>query len=102
MEESFNTEVKNKRKKKEKEKEDEQKEEEEEENRPCWPWLRRSVAGLSLRRPGFDKSSISLKFLVDNLALIRGLLRVFRFSPVSVTPQRSALSYSSVTDAVSS
>jgi len=59
---------------------------EEEDNRPCWPWLRQSVAGLSLQRPGFDHGPLHVEVLVDKVGLIRGLLRVLRFSPVSVIP----------------
>jgi hypothetical protein len=44
------------------------------------PWLRRLVAGLSLRRPGFAPWSIHVGFVVDKVAL-------GRFSPsTSVSP----------------
>ena len=33
------------------------------------PWLRRLVAGLSLRRPGFDPGSVQMGFVVDKVAL---------------------------------
>ena len=48
------------------------------------PWLRRSVAGLSPRRPGFDPGSVHVGFVVDNVALGQVFLRVLRFSPVSI------------------
>jgi len=83
-EEPFNPEVKNKRKKKRRKKKREEKRGED--DRPCCLWLRRSVAGLSLQGPGFDHGSLYVKFLVDKLGLVRGLLRVLRFSPVSVIP----------------
>jgi len=55
-------------------------------DKPYCPWLRRSVTVLSLRSPGFDDGPDRVKFLLDKLALVRGLLRVLRFSPVSVIP----------------
>jgi hypothetical protein len=33
------------------------------------PWLRRLVAGLSPRRPGFDPGSVHVRFVVDKVAL---------------------------------
>jgi hypothetical protein len=33
------------------------------------PWLRRLVAGLSQRRPGFDPASVNVGFVVDKVAL---------------------------------
>jgi hypothetical protein len=33
------------------------------------PWLKRLVAGLSPRRPGFDPGSVHVGFVVDKLAL---------------------------------
>jgi hypothetical protein len=33
------------------------------------PWLRRLVAGLSPRRPGFDPGSLHVGFMVDKVAL---------------------------------
>jgi hypothetical protein len=33
------------------------------------PWLRRLVAGLPPRRPGFDPGSVRVGFLVDKVAL---------------------------------
>jgi hypothetical protein len=50
------------------------------------PWLRRLVAGLSLRRPEFDPSSAHVKFVVDKVALRQVFLRVLRLFPVSVIP----------------
>jgi hypothetical protein len=48
------------------------------------PWLRRLVAGLSLRRPGFHSSSANVRFMVDRVALGQVFLRVLRLSLVSV------------------
>jgi hypothetical protein len=47
------------------------------------PWLRRLVAGLSPRRPGFDPGSVHLGFVVDKVVLGQVLLRVLRLSPVN-------------------
>jgi hypothetical protein len=33
------------------------------------PWLRRLVAGISPRRPGFDTGSVHVGFVVDKVAL---------------------------------
>jgi hypothetical protein len=44
------------------------------------PWLRRLVAGLSPRRPGFDPRSVHVGFVVDKMT---GFPRVLRFFPVS-------------------
>ena len=33
------------------------------------PWLRRLVAGLSPRRPGFDPGPVHVRFVVDKVAL---------------------------------
>jgi hypothetical protein len=33
------------------------------------PWLRRLVAGLSPRRPGFDSESVHVEFVVDKVTL---------------------------------
>jgi hypothetical protein len=33
------------------------------------PWLRRLVADLSLRRPGFNPGSVHVGFVVDKVAL---------------------------------
>jgi hypothetical protein len=49
------------------------------------PWLRRLVAGLSLRRPGFDPGS-AVRFVVNNVALGQFSPRVLRFSPVNFIP----------------
>jgi hypothetical protein len=50
------------------------------------PWLRRLVASLSLRRPGFALVSVNVEFVVDEEALGQAFLRVFRVSPVNVFP----------------
>jgi hypothetical protein len=51
------------------------------------PWLRRFVAGLSPRWPGFDPGSIHVGFMVDKVAVGQVSPRVLRFSPVSfITP----------------
>jgi hypothetical protein len=50
------------------------------------PWLRRLVAGLSSRRPGFDPGSVHVGFMVDSVALGHVFPRVLRFSPVSFIP----------------
>jgi hypothetical protein len=50
------------------------------------PWLRRLVAGLSPRRPGFDPGSVHVGFVVDKVALGQGFPRVVRFSSVNVIP----------------
>jgi hypothetical protein len=43
------------------------------------PWLRRLVAGLPQRRPGFDPGSTHVGFVVDKAALGQVSLRVLRF-----------------------
>jgi hypothetical protein len=73
------------------------------------PWLRRLVAGLSPRRPGFDpgsvhvgyvvdkvalrqipppppSTSVHVGFVVDKVALAQICPRVLRFSPVNFIP----------------
>jgi hypothetical protein len=50
------------------------------------PWLRRLVAGLSPRRPGFDPASVHVGFVVDKVALRQDFPRVLRFSPVNLIP----------------
>jgi hypothetical protein len=50
------------------------------------PWLRRLVAGLPPRRPGFDPGSVHVGFLVDIVPLGQVFPRVLRFSPVSFIP----------------
>jgi hypothetical protein len=50
------------------------------------PWLRRLVAGLSPRRPGFDPRSVHMGFVVDKVALGLVFLPVLQFSPVSIIP----------------
>jgi len=34
------------------------------------PWLRRLIANLTPRRPGFDTASFTLRFVVEKLALV--------------------------------
>jgi hypothetical protein len=46
------------------------------------PWLRRLVAGLPLRRPGFDPGSVHVGFV----ALGQIFPRVLRFSSVNIIP----------------
>jgi hypothetical protein len=50
------------------------------------PWLKRLVAGLSPRRPGFAPGSILVGFVVDKVALGQVYLRVLRFSPANIIP----------------
>ena len=50
------------------------------------PRLRRLVAGLSPRRPGFDPVSVQVGFVVDKVALGQVFPRVRRFSPVYFIP----------------
>ena len=49
-------------------------------------WLRRLVAGLSPRRPGFDPGSVHVGFVVNKVALGQGFLWVLRFLPVNFIP----------------
>jgi hypothetical protein len=46
-------------------------------------WLRRQVADLPPRRPGFDPGSVHVGFWVDKVALGQGFPRVLRFSPLN-------------------
>jgi hypothetical protein len=46
-------------------------------------WLRRLVAGLSPRRPGFAPWSVHVGFVVDKMVLGKVCLRVPRFSHVN-------------------
>jgi hypothetical protein len=50
------------------------------------PWLRRLVAGLPPRRPGFDRGSVHVGFVVDKVALGQGFLRVLLFFPCQFIP----------------
>jgi hypothetical protein len=50
------------------------------------PWLRRLVAGLSPRRPGFNPGSVNVGFVVDKVALGQVFPRVLRFSPANFIP----------------
>jgi hypothetical protein len=57
------------------------------------PWLKRLVAGLSPRRPGFAPGSIHAGFVVDKVALGQVFVRVPRF-PLSISfHRRSPNSY---------
>jgi len=44
------------------------------------PWLRRLVAGLSQRTPGFDPRSVYMRFVVDKVTLGQVFHRVLRFT----------------------
>jgi hypothetical protein len=50
------------------------------------PWLRRLVAGLLPRRPGFDPGSVHVRFVVEKVALGQVFPRVLRFSAVNFIP----------------
>jgi hypothetical protein len=50
------------------------------------PWLRRLVACLSPRRPGFEPGSVHVGLVVDKVALGQAFPRVLRFSPVNFIP----------------
>jgi hypothetical protein len=50
------------------------------------PWLRRLVAGISPRRPGFDSRSVHVGFVVDKVVLGQVFPRVLLFSPVNLIP----------------
>jgi hypothetical protein len=47
------------------------------------PWLRRLVASLSPRRPGFDCRSVRVGFVVDKVALGQVFFEYFGF-PLSI------------------
>jgi hypothetical protein len=49
------------------------------------PWLRRSLDGLSQWRSLFHSPSFSVRFMVDDMALVRLSLLQFRSSPVSIS-----------------
>jgi hypothetical protein len=49
----------------------------------CITRLRRLVAGLSSRRPGFDPGSVHVGFVVNKVALGQGFPRVLCFYPVN-------------------
>jgi hypothetical protein len=53
-----------------------------------FPRLRRLVAGLSPRRPGFNPGSVHVGFVVDKVALgqVPPPPRVLRFSPINFIP----------------
>jgi len=46
----------------------------------------RLVIGLAQQRPGFDPMSFHVKLMLDKVALRQDILRVLRFSPVSIVP----------------
>jgi hypothetical protein len=48
------------------------------------PWLRKLVAGLPPRSPGFAQGSVHVGFVVDKVALEHVFHQVFRFFPVSI------------------
>jgi hypothetical protein len=50
------------------------------------PWLRRSVTGLSSRRPRFFPTSVHVRFVVDKVTLGQVFLQVLRSSPVRIIP----------------
>ena len=50
------------------------------------PWPRRCDASLSQQRTGFDPRPVLVRFVVDKLALGQVVVRVLRFSPVSIVP----------------
>jgi hypothetical protein len=54
------------------------------------PWLRRLVAGLPLRRPGFDPGSVHVGFVVSKVALGQVFLRVVGF-PLSISFHRCSI-----------
>jgi hypothetical protein len=56
-------------------------------------WLRRLVAGLSLRRPGFDPVSIHVGFVVDKVAVGQIFLLVLGFSPFNIISSSLSNSY---------
>ena len=49
-------------------------------------WLRRLVAGLSPRRPGFDPRSIYVRFVLKSVELRQVSFRIFLFTPTNITP----------------
>jgi hypothetical protein len=57
------------------------------------------VTGLSPRKPGFGPKVIFVTFMEDGVVPSQGLLRLFRFSPVSITPAKHH-DISSTTNAV--
>ena len=50
------------------------------------PWLKRSVAGLSLQSSGFDPRAVQLRYVVKKWHWDRGFLHLNLFSPASTTP----------------
>jgi len=58
-----------------------------ERSRHHYQWLRRLVAGFSLRRRGLGHNPVHMGFVVDEVALGQALLRIFWFFLVSIIPQ---------------
>jgi hypothetical protein len=52
------------------------------------PWLRRLVAGLSLRRPGFDPGSVHVGFVVDKVAGEKFFFEYFGFPRCSIKMEK--------------
>jgi hypothetical protein len=50
------------------------------------PWLGGSFAILSPQRPGSNPRPVSVRFVVDNMALEQVFLQVLLFYPVSIIP----------------
>jgi hypothetical protein len=57
----------------------------------CGLGLRRLVAGLSPRRPGFDPGSVHVGFVVAKVALGQVFVRVLRFSSVNTSHRCSII-----------
>ena len=57
-------------------------------NKGTAPWLRRLVAGLSLRRLGFNPNPVHVGFVVYKIELRYDFLRIPRISPVNIIPPR--------------
>jgi hypothetical protein len=56
-------------------------------SRLALPCLRQLVAGLSLRRPGFEPGLFYVRFVVDKVALEQVFIQAFRFSLVYIIPK---------------
>ena len=63
----------------------------------AWPCFRRTVIGLSRRKPGFILWSVHVGFMVGKFALGQVFLRVFRFSRLISFHRCSMRIYSSIT-----
>jgi len=55
-------------------------------NKEAVPLLRRPVAGLLLRRSGFDPGSVHVRFVVEKVAMRQVFLRVLPVRRVSINP----------------